>query len=293
MPASAHPARVLPLLLAALPLAAQDGTDAPPQPPFEIELRDDLLYADRSRDLRRNRLDLYLPRGLETPPLVMFVHGGAWMAGNKEFHGFVGRELARRGLAAAVINYRLSPLVRHPAHVEDCAAAFAFLRDRADELGFDGKRMFLMGHSAGAHLVSLLALDPRWLAAAGVPMEAVGGVIAMSAPFDVRRDNSLFRGVFGRDAEVRSRASPLLHVSNDTGRAGAPPFLVIWAERELLYLADDNEHMVELMEETDLPHRALEVEGHGHISYLLRIGKDDDPVTAHVLAAIDTWTAGK
>src|SRR5262245_12611998 len=110
----------------------------------------------------RHRLDLYLPAGREGFPVVVLVHGGAWMVGDNRCCGLyssVGRYLASRGIGVAMPNYRLSPRVRHPHHVRDVAEAVAWTRANIAQYGGDPSRLFLMGHSAGGHLVSLLATD--------------------------------------------------------------------------------------------------------------------------------------
>src|SRR5262249_49568463 len=114
----------------------------------------------------RHTLDVFTPAGYgekKAPrPVVLFVHGGTRMAGDKNFFGMyrgVGRALASGGAVAVLANYRLSPRVRHPEHVKDVACAFAWTYRNVHRYGGDPSRIFLAGHSAGAHLVSLLITD--------------------------------------------------------------------------------------------------------------------------------------
>src|SRR5215216_568676 len=103
----------------------------------------------------RHKLDLFLPDdGKEGKrPVVIFLHGGTWMVGDKNFFGVyrgVGRFLAQNGVVGVMVNYRLSPLVRHPEHAKDAARAFAWVRRNIAKHGGDPDRIFLAGHSAGA-----------------------------------------------------------------------------------------------------------------------------------------------
>src|SRR6516164_2426591 len=124
---------------------------------YAIEETHDIAYYDASP---RQVLDVLRPKNLDNRPVVLFVHGGAWMIGDKNplglYRGF-GRFLARHGIVAVMINHRLSPAVKHPEHVKDVARAFAWTRRHIKEYGGDPDRIFLCGHSAGGHLVSLLA----------------------------------------------------------------------------------------------------------------------------------------
>jgi acetyl esterase/lipase len=114
----------------------------------------------------RQTLDVFAPRGARRAPVVLFIHGGTWMFGDKNFFGryrSAGRFLARHGVVAVLANYRLSPRVKHPGHVKDVARAFAWVRAHVAEYGGDPDRIVLCGHSAGGHLVALLATDESYL----------------------------------------------------------------------------------------------------------------------------------
>ena len=101
-------------------------------------------------------LDLYLPNEIDSPPLVVWVHGGAWRAGSKDNMplGF----LVDAGYAVASVNYRLSPVARFPAQVHDCKAAIRFLRAKQRQYGYDAKRIGVAGSSAGGHLAALVGV---------------------------------------------------------------------------------------------------------------------------------------
>ena len=130
--------------------------------------------------LPRQRLDFYRP---ETPradgKTVVFFYGGAWDHGEKNEYRFLGQALAARGIAVIVADYRLYPDVRFPTFLDDGAQA---VRWSADRVGID--RLFIMGHSAGAHIALMLAANTPYLASAGVDRMKMHGVIGLSGPYD-------------------------------------------------------------------------------------------------------------
>src|SRR5687767_5636022 len=113
--------------------------------------RADILFA--TVDRHPLKLDLYMPQGVANPPLLVWVHGGAWQRGSKE--GVDAIDLVRGGYAIASIDYRLSPVAKFPAQVHDIKAAIRYLRAKAGEHGYDGARIGITGSSAGAHLAAL------------------------------------------------------------------------------------------------------------------------------------------
>jgi acetyl esterase/lipase len=133
----------------------------------------------------RQRLDVYQPAAsLRNAPLVVFFYGGSWSSGERGDYRFVGEALASRGIVAVVADYRLSPAFRYPAFVQDSARAVHWAFDHAAELGVDARRIFVMGHSAGAYNAAMVALDGRWLAAEGLTPSRLAGWIGLAGPYD-------------------------------------------------------------------------------------------------------------
>ena len=131
----------------------------------------------------RGRLDVYRP-ARPGGPLVVFLYGGSWRTGDKDMYAFVARPLAARGAVVVVPDYRLFPEVRFPDFLADNAAAVAWALAHAAELGADPARVFVLGHSAGAYNAAMLALDPRYLAAAGASRDRLAGVAGLAGPYD-------------------------------------------------------------------------------------------------------------
>lgn len=144
-----------------------------------FELTRDISYGPEAR----RRLDVYAPRDRGRPrPVVVFLYGGRWQHGSKDQYRLLGDALTREGVVAVVPDYRVYPQVRFPGWVVDAAAAVRWTRDSIARFGGDPDRIFLAGHSAGGHTAALLALDGRYLRAAGVPPAAIRGAIVLAGP---------------------------------------------------------------------------------------------------------------
>ena len=183
---------------------------------------DGIAYAPGPRHL----LDVYAPTGraaLVPEPVVVFIHGGGWDSGDRGMYRFVGAELAAHGVVTIVPDMRLYPQVRFPGFVQDCAAAVAWARAHAAGYGGDPKRLFLMGHSAGGQIATLLALDPAYLAAEGMaPKRDLAGVIGLAGPYDFLPLRSAeLQAIFG-PASGWKKSQPIDYVS-----AQSPPMLLL------------------------------------------------------------------
>lgn len=146
------------------------------------------LLADRAYGTDpRQQLDIYRPTTAAPPsghPVVLFFYGGSWNSGSRADYRFVGEALASRGVLALVADYRLYPQVRYPDFLHDGAQALAWTFAEAARFGGDARRVFVMGHSAGAYNAAMLALDPRWLAARGLAPQRLAGWVGLAGPYD-------------------------------------------------------------------------------------------------------------
>jgi acetyl esterase/lipase len=133
----------------------------------------------------RRRLDVYRSSDAAGPrPLVVFLYGGSWRNGDRGIYGFVAVPLAARGAVVVVPDYRLYPEVTFPDFLDDNAQAVAWAVAHAAELGADPRRVFIVGHSAGAYNAAMLAVDPRWLTRAGLDRAQIAGVAGLAGPYD-------------------------------------------------------------------------------------------------------------
>lgn len=179
-----------------------------------------LAYGDHERQ----RLDLYLPYAWQSPVGVVFLHGGTWQFGDKSEYGFAAHAFARLGMPVAVVNYRLYPEVRFPAFVDDAASALSWLHANGSSYGFPPKRWLLVGHSAGAHIASLVSLDPQYAQRAGVDLSSVIGVVCLAGVYSMRPDKDpLFADLFSACAADAYRAMKPLQFLQ---QGGTPLFMV-------------------------------------------------------------------
>src|SRR5918912_3405987 len=133
----------------------------------------DIPYADKADE--RQVLDVYAPKGAKNLPVVFWIHGGGWQTGDKKEVQLKPRAFNDKGFVFVSTNYRLLPAVDMATIVRDVARAVRWVHDHIAEHGGDPKRLFIMGHSAGAQLAALLCTDDRYLKAEGVPLADVKG----------------------------------------------------------------------------------------------------------------------
>lgn len=255
---------------------------------YRVTFQTDIVYYEGPEfEPGRHTLDVYRPVGVESAPVLMFVHGGGWSTGHKGLYGYIGRTFAERGYVTVVPNYRLSPAVQHPAHVRDVARAYAWTIDNVDTFGGDPSQIVLSGHSAGGHLVSLFALNERYLNDQGLDGSAIRGVIGLSGVYDVTDvpTDIISSQVFTSDPGVRRDASPIAHVDADE-----PPFLLLYAQFDIPTLDTQAERLHGRLTAQGNESRIREIRGRIHSTIVLRIGNGADPTTAEMLDFLDART---
>lgn len=177
---------------------------------------------------RKDRLDIYAPSSAKMAPVIVSIHGGGLRQGDKSGQAFVGQRFASAGHVTVVVNHRLSPGVEHPAHIEDVAAAVAWVKRNIARYGGDPQQVFVIGHSAGAYLAALLALDSRYLKAHELTPGDIRGVVPVAGFFYVDRPGvapDRPKDTWGTDVKVWKAASPGTYVSR-----GVPPMLLLYAD---------------------------------------------------------------
>ncbi|MFM5925246.1 MAG: alpha/beta hydrolase [Novosphingobium sp.] len=231
--------------------------------------------------------------GNRRAPLVVFVHGGGWKRGSKDTASgsYKAPHYTGEGYAYASINYRLVPDNTVEDEAGDVAAAVRYLIDNAERLGFDPARIVLMGHSAGAHLVSLVGTDEQYLRRAGLTFAAIDGVIPIDgAAYDVPRQiadggnfmHDTYLEAFGEDPARQRALSPTFHAQ----APNAPAFLLIHVQRAD-GIAQNKELEAALrkggtaVERRDFPGTGLK----GHAEINRRLGDPDYAATS----VVDAW----
>ena len=252
----------------------------------------DIPYVKHGDPLQK--LDIHLPdKKPETPrPVLVAIHGGGWSIGDKTNASFIQPKTSwflDQGFVVVSINYRLSPAVEHPAHIEDVCAAIAWVEKNIGKRGGDPEKIYLLGHSAGAHLAALAAVDRERQKEAGMKPENLKGVILLDgAGYDVPKQmkdgpaiprlQEMYRDAFTDDPEVQRDASPALRVSSTP-----PSFLILHVARR-----QDSRRQSQLLADALESHggktTVTAVAGKSHATINRDLGKPGDPTTVAVAA---------
>jgi acetyl esterase/lipase len=200
----------------------------------------------------RQQLDVYVPLKRQgAAPVVVFFYGGSWNTGSRADYAFVGAALASRGMVAIVADYRLYPQVRYPSFVQDAAGAVAWAYRQAARFGGDPRRVFVMGHSAGAYNAAMVALDARWLGEYGLAPSQLRGWIGLAGPYDfIPIKNEDVRPVFFHP-NTPPESQPINHVS----RAAPPALLIAPKDDDLVNPVRNTGGLAERLRAQDVPVR--------------------------------------
>ncbi|WP_432261803.1 alpha/beta hydrolase [Cupriavidus sp. TMH.W2] len=251
------------------------------------------LSAQAYGDDPRQQLDLYLPaqaRAGSALPVVVFVHGGAFLRGSKDatphIYANVPRLFARAGYLGVNMEYRLAPQSPYPGGAADVALAVDWLRRHAGELGGDARRIVLLGHSAGGSHVASYLTDPLFSARA----DGVAAAILVSARLeaDTLPDNPNAAGVvayYGADPAAQQRQAPMA----SAGRM-AVPLMVAFAEHENPHLDRYALQYAERVAGAGKMPRVVQVPHHNHTSVVAHLGSADDGFAAGLLDFVATHT---
>ena len=220
----------------------------------------DVSYADGARRM----LDVYAPEEAQNAPVVVFFYGGSWRNGQRSQYRFVGDTLARRGIVTVIPDYRLYPDVQFPLFVEDGAKAVAWVRDHIAAYGGDPDRIVLAGHSAGAHIAALLALDDGYLQSENVDRRAIRGMLGMAGPygFDLLTLAST-RPIFETVGDDRDKAIPTVFVSS-----AAPPMVLLHGRDDDTVEPANTQDLAGALRDSGVPVDVFMYDGVGHVGLL-------------------------
>lgn len=231
-------------------------------PTHALQLRGDVAYGTHPRQ----RLDIYTPRDApDARPVVVFFYGGNWRSGNRANYLFLAEALTSRGFVVVVPDYRLHPEVAFPAFVEDAAAAVAWTARHAGEFGGDPQRLFVMGHSAGAHLAAMVSLDGRFLAARGLSPAAIAGFIGLAGPYDfLPLTTERLQRIFPE--ETRALSQPIDFVG-----ANAPRALLATSENDTTVRPGNSQRLAARLRAAGVAVKELSYPGYTHNSIVTRL----------------------
>lgn len=250
------------------------GHDEPAGLPDGARVLRDVAYGQHEKQ----KIDVYLPPDAAQAPVVFMVHGGAWITGDKANKGVVGNKAAYwmpKGYAVVSVNYRMVPDGIDPyMQAMDVAAALAYVQQHAAEWGMDAQRIVTMGHSAGAHLVGLLAVNPAMAFAAGAKPWR-GTVMLDSGAIDVVSLMKLphakfYDKAFGSDEELWQKTS-LTRQASDS----AVPLMMVCSSTRKDKPCAQAEVLARKLEQMKKYAHVYPVElGHGGVT--AELGKDSD-----------------
>lgn len=265
---------------------------AAPAPAATIEVFRDVSYARAVGDEPLTAVDVYAPKSGKMRPAVLFVHGGGWRRGDKANVGIKPKAFTDKGFVFVSTNYRLVPDVTFREQAADVARAIKLLRDRAEEYSVDPSRLYLMGHSAGAHLAALVSTDATYLQREGLDLDAIRGTILLDgAGYDIANQvrqagpnaRRLYQGVFGDDPAEQAAASPATHVARGKG---IPAFLI-------LFVADrpdsrmQSRGLAKKLSQAGVRARAVPAEGKTHRTINQELGQPGDEPTREVFEFLE------
>jgi acetyl esterase/lipase len=252
--------------------------------------RADVTYAQGAR----GGMDFYLPPKSARPvnasgrPLVIFWYGGAFTSGRRQDYRFAGAALAKAGYVTVLPDYRVYPAVRFPDFLDDAARAVVAAQREAASLGADPSRIVLMGHSAGAYIAAMLALEPAYLRAAGGDPAWIAGFIGLSGPYDIEPNTPVLDRIF-RDTGTPRDFKPLAHVSSRS-----PPALLLHGTDDRLVGAEQTRELAQALRAAGVAVSVRFYAGRSHVDTLAAlslVARHRAPVLSDVAAFLQGLSA--
>lgn len=249
----------------------------------------DIKYASYPKsDPKLNMLDVYMPKKGSNSPVLMWVHGGALAYGDKEYVQEKAEYFTKKGYVFVSINYRLSPKVVHPAHVQDVADAILWMHKNAVHYSADASKIFLMGHSAGAHLAALVSTDETYIKKSGGELDVIDGVVLLDGSgYDIpvlmndakSKLREWYTQAFGNTKKEWEMASPVNFVK--PGKK-IPAFMIAYAgERD----ASEVEAKIfsKKLTEAQVENKVFFYQKKSHLTISRELGEEGDKTTEDVL----------
>lgn len=230
------------------------------------QLASGLAYGDQPRQ----KLDVYRPSvGADSAaPVVVFFYGGGWEAGRRQDYKFVAEALISRGMVVVIPDYRVYPEVVFPEFIHDAAKAVGWAKTHAAEYGGDPDRLFLAGHSAGAHIAAMLALDAHYLAAENLKPSDLQGMIGLAGPYDfLPLTSRRLQQIFGPEAQW-PQSQPINYV-----QGGNPPMLLLVGEDDGTVWPRNSYRLAQKIRAADGKVEVVRYPGWGHVDIVAKLAK--------------------
>jgi arylformamidase len=264
------------------------------------KLTRDVPYVENGH--KRHVLDIYTPPDPagKSLPVMFWIHGGGWQAGDKSDVAIKPKVLTERGFVFVSTNYRLLPDVKIEELIGDVARSLGWVHSNIAKYGGDPKRIFVGGHSAGAQLAALICIDDRYLKKEGVTFEVLKGCIPIDGDtYDIPKiimtaehRQALYGGKmftfghrqkFGNDPEKHIDLSAVTHVAKGKG---IPPFLILYFSGNADTRAQA-QRLASVLKAAEIPVRCYGKADSNHVRLHDDLGKPDDPATVEFFKFLD------
>lgn len=221
-------------------------------------------------DFERNALDVYVPRAPtdEPRPVVVFFYGGSWEAGKRDDYEFVAEALTSQGFVVVVPDYRVYPEVKFPDFMLDAAAAVQWTKHNIEQYGGDAEQVFVMGHSAGAHIAAMLTLNADYLARVELQPQDLAGMVGLAGPYDfLPLSSDRLKAIFGPEEE-RWKSQPINFV---TGKN--PPMLLLVGTDDKSVWPKNSYNLAAKITAAGGPVKVIDYPGWGHVDMVAKLAK--------------------
>jgi dienelactone hydrolase len=230
----------------------------------------DIYYTEEKDSLQS--LDVYWNSKLKNDKVLLFVHGGGWLSGDKKQYREMAAHLAEKGITVVLTNYRLSPKVKYPVHTEDAAAAINWTFNFINNYNGDNKNIYLMGHSAGGHIASLVVCDEKFLTKYNLNLGNIAGAITISGVFEIKPQEGgateKYLGmVFGNDETIWKKASCKTYI-NEAAKDKLPGFLISWSNEEEGLIINESKNIIEEFKGAGIKFQSYIFEGKNHYNFI-------------------------
>jgi len=255
----------------------------------EPKVHRDLPYAEPKND--KQTLDVYAPTEGKDHPVVVWIHGGGWQAGDKTEVQTKPQAFVAKGMVFVSINYRLLPKATIKQMAEDVAKAIRWAHEHAKEYGGDPNTVFVMGHSAGAQLATLVCTDERYLKAEDLSLAIIKGCVPVDGDtYDVpmqiqtveQKRAEGYKKKFG-DADSQKDLSPVTHAAKGKN---IPPFLILHVSDHPETKAQ-SQRLSKALQEAGVSAKAFPAEEKTHDTINSDLGKTDDKPTQALMEFLD------
>lgn len=226
----------------------------------------------------RQKLDIYLPKVSQNEnathsmntlkKVVIFYYGGNWDSGARADYKFVGEALSAQGFIVVIPDYRVYPEVLFPEFMADPASAAKWVKDNINQYGGDVNKVFLVGHSAGAHIAVMLALNTEYLAKQNLAPNDFAGVIGLAGPYDfLPLKSDRLKTIFGADTELW-KSQPINFVDGKN-----PPLLLAVGKKDGTVWPRNTYNLAKKIKENNGLVEVSEYANYGHVDMVAKLAK--------------------